>query len=117
MSKDPEPKDPRLSTEHKEMLARRYERLNSLLKEKKEVDDMIAELSAQINSLQKRSQTLDEAFHKHVIEVEPTQVIDLRKPRSPSPAATSKSQQAKLIEVLTKNPKLAELVAAELGLE
>ena len=68
-----------LTFQERNVLAQRYQGLNSLLTEKKRLNDRISDLCQEINSLRQQANEVDIKFNKLVIEVEPTEVIDLKK--------------------------------------
>uniref|UniRef100_A0A6M3IS63 Uncharacterized protein n=1 Tax=viral metagenome TaxID=1070528 RepID=A0A6M3IS63_9ZZZZ len=100
----------KLTVAQKERLARRHEKLNALLARKKSLHDQIADLMKQADELRREAAELDDRFHKMVIEIEPTEIINLR-------ARTSPWEQGNkdILEIIKKSikddPRLAEKLA------
>jgi len=100
----------RLTIVQKEALARKYEKLNALLAQKKRVEDQINAIGQQMNDLRKEANDLDDRFHKLVIEVAPTEVIDLKKKVRQAQDPLEQEIRAKLKQGLS--PKLVEKIRA-----
>ena len=90
-----------------------YAELNSLLRQKQQVDMQIADLQQQMAALKRKSADLDARFHEQVIACRPTEICKVgqqaRPARSaPAPAKTKKKTNAELVlEALKKDPSLA----------
>ena len=91
-----------LTSERKIMLAAKYAPLNEIIAQRRKILDEIHDLMDRAEQLKKRADELDEQFHRLVISVEPTEIIDIRV-KKPMPLDQSKAA-GEIMSVLDQSP-------------
>ena len=87
-----------LTMDQKMTLAVKYAQLNELLVQRKKIMDEIHGLMDRANQLKTRADELDDQFHRLAIQVEPTEIINIRKDKKPDSMKMVSSILAKLEE-------------------
>lgn len=107
----------RMTIKKKQELSLRYEELNQILREKKKIDDRIADIMLEANRLQRESSQLDHKFHSLAIKVAPTEICEVKttKPKISTEDAELVRQLKVLVE--SKGPDILADLAKRLKKE
>ena len=89
-----------------------YEKLNSLLANKHQIDEQIADLHQQISALRRKSAELDEEFHREVIKVRPSVLEPAKDKKKPTDTSLLKA----ILKAAEKNPDIMIKIQDELNI-
>jgi len=83
-----------------------YANLNAILAEKHKLDMQLADLTQQMAALQRKIAELDKAYHKEIVSVRPTVVVD----KTTQSRGKSKSLLNAVLKAAQANPGMLEKI-------